>query len=238
MMNSNSNVLSSLQTSARPSVQRALIVGSVVALALFTSGCENMGAREKGTAAGAGIGAVAGAAIGAMTGGKNTVRGAAIGAAAGAVAGNLWSKRMEDQRRAMEAATQGTPVEVTRTEDNQLKVDIPNDISFSTGSAALKPELRGVLDTFANGLKSGGHGTLVRVVGHTDSTGSDAVNNPLSRERAESVRNFLEDRGISGNRIEVIGRGSREPIASNDTAEGRAKNRRVEIFMRDPAEAN
>lgn len=224
-------------TLQRP-VQRALIVGSTLALALFTSGCETMGPQEKGTAAGAGIGAVAGAAIGAMTGGKNTVKGAAIGAAAGAIAGNLWSKRMEDQRRAMEAATQGTPVEVTRTADNQLKLDIPNDISFATGSAALKPELRNVLDTFAQGLKSGGNGTLVRVVGHTDSTGSDAVNNPLSLERAESVRNFLEDRGVASGRIEVVGRGSREPIASNDSAEGRAKNRRVEIFMRDPAQPN
>ena len=218
------------------SVQRALIVGSALAAALLTTGCETMDPQTKGTAAGAGIGAVAGAAIGSMTGGKNTVRGAAIGAAAGAIAGNLWSKRMEDQRRAMEAATQGTPVEVTRTEDNQLKLDIPNDISFATGSAAIQPQLRGVLDTFAHGLKSGG--TLVRVVGHTDSTGSDAINNPLSLERAESVRNFLEDRGIGANRIEVVGRGSREPVASNDTAEGRAQNRRVEIFMREPAQAN
>lgn len=237
-MNNHRNTLSVTSTDTRPMSHRALIVGSAVALALFTTGCETMGEREKGTAVGAGIGAVAGAAIGSMTGGKNTVRGAAIGAAAGAIAGNLWSKRMEDQRRAMEAATQGTPVEVTRTADNQLKLDIPNDISFATGSAALKPELRSVLEAFANGLKSGGNGTLVRIVGHTDSTGSDAINNPLSRERAESVRNFLEDRGISGSRIEVIGRGSREPAASNDTAEGRAKNRRVEIFMRDPAQAN
>ena len=237
-MKTNSNVLSSTAASVRPMGQRAAIAVGAVAAALLFSGCESMGPREKGTAAGAGIGAVAGAAIGSMTGGKNTVRGAAIGAAAGAIAGNLWSKRMEDQRRAMEAATQGTPVEVTRTDDNQLKLDIPNDISFATGSAALKPELRSVLEAFANGLKSGGSGTLVRVVGHTDSTGSDAINNPLSRERAESVRNFLEDRGIGSNRIEVIGRGSREPVASNDTAEGRAKNRRVEIFMRDPAQTN
>lgn len=215
---------------------RPVALAVALGLAVLASGCENMGAREKGTATGAGIGAVAGAAIGAMTGGNNTVKGAAIGAAAGAIAGNLWSKRMEDQRKAMEQATAGTPVEVSRTADNQLKLDIPNDISFSTGSAALKPELRGVLESFANGLKSGGHGTLVRVVGHTDSTGSDAINNPLSLERADSVRDFLTDRGIASNRIEVAGRGSREPIASNDTAEGRARNRRVEIFMRDPAE--
>lgn len=220
--------------SLRPRFQGTLILTSVLALGL--SGCDSLGPRERGTAQGAAIGAVAGAAIGAMTGGNNTVKGAALGAAAGAVAGNLWSKRMEDQRRAMEAATQGTPVEVSRTADNQLKLDIPNDISFATGSASLKPELRSVLEAFASGLKGNGQGTLVRVVGHTDSTGSDAINNPLSLERAESVRNFLSDRGVSAQRIEVLGRGSREPMASNDTADGRARNRRVEIFLRDPAQ--
>jgi outer membrane protein OmpA-like peptidoglycan-associated protein len=225
-------------TTPRSLRQRALIVGSVVTLALLTTGCETMAPHGKGTAVGAGIGAVAGAAIGSMTGGKNTVRGAALGAVAGAIAGNVWSKRMEDQRRAMEAATQGTPVEVTRTADNQLRLDIPNDISFATGSAAIKPELRGVLDAFAKGLNSGGSGTLVRVVGHTDSTGGDAINNPLSLDRAQSVRNFLQDRGIAASRIDVVGRGSREPVASNETAEGRAENRRVEIFMRDPVQVN
>jgi outer membrane protein OmpA-like peptidoglycan-associated protein len=75
---------------------------------------------------------------------------------------------------------------------------------------------------------------IVRIVGHTDSTGSDAVNDPLSLRRAESVRNYLSDRGVGAGRIEVAGRGSREPVASNDTAEGRAKNRRVEIFLREP----
>ena len=244
MPRSTPRCLSSLSTpsgtpASSPSRGPSLRLATVALLAVsatWLAGCESMGERERGTATGAGIGAVAGAAIGAMTGGKNTVKGAAIGAAAGAIAGNLWSKRMEDQRRAMEQATQGTPVEVTRTADNQLKLDIPSDISFATGSAALKPELRSVLDAFAKGLTSGGQGTLVRVVGHTDSTGSDAVNNPLSLDRAESVRDFLNDRGVATNRIEVVGRGSREPLASNETAEGRAKNRRVEIFMRDPAQ--
>ena len=71
----------------------------------------------------------------------------------------------------------------------------------------------------------------MRIIGHTDSTGSDAINDPLSLDRATSTRNYLTARGVSGARIHVDGRGSREPIASNDTAEGRARNRRVEIFM-------
>lgn len=222
---------------ARPSRRGLKLVAAVASLTVLLAGCENMGARERGTAQGAGIGAVAGAAIGAMTGGgKNAGKGAVIGAVAGAIGGNLWSKHMEDQRRAMERATEGTGVDVVRTPDNQLKLNIPSDISFATGSAALKPELRDVLQQFAQGLKEN-PGTLVRVVGHTDNVGSDALNNKLSLERADTVRDFLEDRGVSRSRIDVAGRGEREPIASNDSAEGRAKNRRVEIFLREPETA-
>lgn len=208
-------------------------VATVTGVAMMLTACEGMGPRERGTAQGAGIGAVAGAAIGAMTGGNNVGKSAVIGAAAGAIAGNLWSKRMEDQRRAMERATEGTGVDVVRTQDNQLKLNIPSDISFATGSAALKPELREVLQQFAQGLKDN-PGTLVRVVGHTDNVGSDELNNKLSLERADTVRDFLEDRGVSRGRVDVAGRGEREPIASNEATEGRGKNRRVEIFLREP----
>nr|WP_236651132.1 OmpA family protein [Aquabacterium fontiphilum] len=134
----------------------------------------------------------------------------------------------------MEQATQGTPVEVTRTADNQLKLQIPSDISFDRNSATLKPELRGVLDAFAGNLRQNGAGLIVRIVGHTDSTGTDAINEPLSQRRADTVRDYLTDRGIPGSRIETAGRGSREPIASNATPEGQSKNRRVEIFLREP----
>lgn len=221
------------QTAARLS-RPALIVA--LAGAIAATGCANMDQTQQGTAKGAAIGAIAGAIIGNATGGNNTVRGAAIGAAAGAIAGNLWSKRMQEQQAAMEQATAGTPVEVTRTDDNQLKLNIPSDISFDRNSATLKPELRSVLDTFAQGLTRNGSGMVVRIVGHTDSTGTDAINNPLSLQRAESVKNYLNDRGVPASRIETVGRGSREPIASNATAAGQAKNRRVEIFLRDPAQ--
>ena len=221
------------QTAARLS-RPALIVA--VAASIAATGCANMDQTQQGTAKGAALGAIAGALIGNATGGDNTVCGAAIGAAAGAIAGNLWSKRMQEQQAAMEQATAGTPVEVTRTDDNQLKLNIPSDISFDRNSATLKPELRSVLDTFAQGLTRNGSGMVVRIVGHTDSTGTDAINNPLSLQRAESVKNYLNDRGVPASRIETVGRGSREPIASNATAAGQAKNRRVEIFLRDPAQ--
>lgn len=215
---------------------RTLMI-SAISSAILLGGCANMDETQRGTAQGAGIGALAGAVIGQVAG-KNAATGAVIGGIAGAVAGNVWSKRMQAQREAMEQATRGTDVEVTRTQDNQLKVNIPNDVSFATGSAAIKPELRSVLETFANGLSKDSNGMHVRIVGHTDSTGSDTVNNPLSKERAESVKDFLTDRGVPASRVDTAGRGEREPIASNETAEGRAKNRRVEIFLREPEQAS
>ncbi len=215
-------------------IARLLLIPATCA-AIALSGCANMDNTQRGTAAGAGIGALAGAAIGAATK-SDKVAGAAIGGIAGAVIGNIWSMRMEAQKQAMEKATEGTGVAVSRTEDNQLKLNIPNDISFDTGSAALKPELRDVLSQFAKGLGDN-PSALVKIVGHTDSVGTDANNQRLSNERADAVRDFLTDRGVGNSRVAITGHGEREPIASNDTAEGRAKNRRVEIFLREPETA-
>lgn len=208
---------------------------AVAAAAFVTTGCADMSERQRGTAVGGGVGAGVGAIVGSATGGSAGT-GAVIGGVLGAVAGNLWSKRMEDRRYAMEQATRGTNVEVTRTADNQLKLNIPNDISFDTGSAAIKPALRTVLDPFANSLRDDPTARLM-IVGHTDNTGSDAINNPLSVERANSVRDYLTSRGVAGARVETAGRGEREPVADNTTEAGRAKNRRVEIFLREPAPA-
>ena len=200
--------------------------------AVLLTGCANMSERQKGTATGAGIGAVAGAVLSSATGGRAGT-GAVVGGALGAVVGNVWSKRMEDRRVAMEQATRGTGVEVSRTPDNQLKLNIPNEVSFDTNSYAIKPAMRGVLDPFANSLRDD-PATRVSIIGHTDSTGSDAINNPLSVERAQSVRDYLAARGVSPTRIQTDGRGSREPIADNGSDAGRAKNRRVEIYLAEP----
>jgi outer membrane protein OmpA-like peptidoglycan-associated protein len=207
-------------------------VGSVAAL-LLTTACADMSERQQGTAKGAGIGAIAGAVLSSATGG-NAGTGAVIGGALGAVGGNLWSKKMEDRRAAMEKATQGTGVEVTRTADNRLKINVPNDVSFGVNSAAIKPELRNVLDPFASSLQNDAN-ARIEIIGHTDSTGSDALNNPLSEDRAHSVRDYLAARGVASSRIQTAGRGEREPLAENTTEAGRARNRRVEIFLRDPA---
>ena len=220
---------------------RAKLTVISVALVLTLTGCasspETQSTRTRDTAIGAGIGASTGAVIGAIAGkGKGAAIGAAAGAGVGAIAGNIWSRRMETQKREMEQATAGTGVEVERTADNRLKLDIPSDISFASGSAAIKPDFRPILDRFASSLNTNPV-TEVTIVGHTDSSGSDAINEPLSLNRAASTRAYLVRQGVSANRISIDGRGSREPIAPNDTAENRAKNRRVEIFVAEPEAA-
>ncbi len=216
---------------------KSRIVAATAIGALALAGCAGMDQTQQDTAKGAGIGAAAGAVIGGVTrGGRGAVAGAGIGAAVGAAGGYIWSKNMQEQKRAMDEATQGTGVEVSRTPDNQLKLEIPSDISFDVNRADIKPQLRPVLDKFAQGLTTY-PGSTVRIIGHTDSTGSDAINNPLSVNRAASTRDYLAGRGVAQSRVTIDGRGSREPIADNSTAQGRAMNRRVEIFVAEAAPA-
>ncbi len=214
-----------------------LVLTSLTVAALFLSGCANMSETQQGTAKGAGIGAVAGAVLGAATGGsKGAAQGAVLGGAVGAGGGYLWSKRMQDQKAAMERATAGTGVAVSQTADNRLKLDIPSDISFATGRSDVNATFAPILNQFVTSLNQNPV-TTVTIIGHTDSTGSDAINNPLSVDRANSTRNYLVARGVAANRVATDGRGSREPIADNNTNEGRAKNRRVEIYVAEPVQA-
>lgn len=220
------------------SLCKTSFVAVAMTASLTLSGCANMTETEKDTATGAGIGAAVGAIFGGLFGGKDdAAKGAAIGAVAGAAGGYIWSKNMQAQKEEMEQATKGTGVEVSKTADNQLKLEIPSDVSFDVGKANIKPKMRPVLDDFAQNLKTYPE-TTVRIVGHTDSTGSDAINNPLSMNRAASARDYIVRQGVKPNRIEIDGRGSGEPIADNRTAQGRARNRRVDIFVGEPAPAD
>ena len=219
-------------------MNRTFIYAMSVAIATGgLTGCESMSETQKGTAAGAGIGAAAGAIIGGVSGGNRTGRattGAVVGAAIGAGGGYLWSKRMQDQKQAMEQATKGTGVAVTQTPDNQLKLEIPSDISFATGRSDIQPNFAPILDRFAGSLKDHA-ATTVSIVGHTDNTGSDTINNPLSVNRAASTRDYLAAHGVSPGRIAINGMGSHQPVADNSTEQGRGKNRRVEIFVAEAA---
>jgi len=199
--------------------------------ALAISGCANMSETQQGTAKGAGIGAIAGAVLGAATGGsKGAATGAVLGGAVGAGGGYIWSKKMQDQKAAMEKATVGTGVAVSQTTDNRLKLDIPSDVSFDVGRSAIKPNFAPILNQFATSLNQNPV-TTVTIIGHTDNTGSDAINNPLSVERATSTRDYLVARGVNAGAFRIEGRGSREPVADNNSDAGRAQNRRVEIYV-------
>ncbi len=215
-------------------ILRPLTMGTL-ATAIALGGCANMNETQQGTTKGAAIGAAAGAVLGAITGGgKSAAKGAVLGAGAGALGGYIWSKKMQDQKVAMETATQGTGIAVSQTTDNRLKLDVPADAGFAVGRSAVSPTLAGVLEKFAGTLQQNPV-TLVSIVGHTDNTGSDAVNNPLSVDRANSARDYLVARGVASTRFSTEGRGSREPVADNATADGRARNRRVEIYVAEPA---
>jgi outer membrane protein OmpA-like peptidoglycan-associated protein len=205
-------------------VRTALIAAAAVA---SLGACASY---EPSTGRDTGIGAAAGAAIGALAHGSNRTHGALAGAAVGALGGYVWSNRMEKQKRDMEQATRGTGVQVSQTSDNQLKLDVPSDISFDVGRAEIKPNFAPILDRFAQTLTEN-QATTVRIVGHTDSTGSDAINDPLSVNRASSARSYLAARGVNSQRIAIDGMGSRQPIADNASDAGRARNRRVEIFV-------
>lgn len=216
------------------SIPRHIALCASAAAALLATGCADMQMPQmsptaRNTAIGAGVGGVAGAAIG------RDAKGAAIGAGLGALGGYVWSQHMEQKKQAMQRATVGTGVAVTQTPDNQLKLNIPSDISFDTGRADIKSNLRPILDQFAQGLSSQPN-TEVRIIGHTDNTGSDAVNDPLSQRRAEAARDYLAARGVDPRRIVTAGRGEHEPVADNSTEAGRARNRRVEIFLGERAD--
>jgi outer membrane protein OmpA-like peptidoglycan-associated protein len=143
---------------------------------------------------------------------------------------------MEAQKRAMEESTKGTGVQVTQTDENLLRLEIPSDISFAVNRADIRSDFRPILDRFAQTLVANPAAT-VQIIGHTDSTGSDAINNPLSVNRAASTRDYLTAHGVQASRIMIDGRGASDPVADNNTTAGRAQNRRVEIYVGESTQA-
>ena len=176
---------------------------------------------------GAVIGAASGAVIGALAGkGKGALIGAASGAAVGGGIGYYMDKQEEQLRQQLE----GTGVSVERRGDN-LKLIMPGNITFATNSSSINANFHAVLESVAVVLKEFDK-TNLEVVGFTDSTGGFEHNQRLSERRAESVTSYLVTQGINRSRIAAKGMGERLPLASNDTGEGRAQNRRVELDIR------
>ncbi len=199
-----------------------LLLGAAV---LF-SAC-NASNTVKGTGIGAGAGAALGAGIGALIGGgKGAAWGAGIGAVAGGGTGAIIGAKMDKQKK---EAIQDAQVE-TINDGQAIKVTFDSGILFATNKSDLNTASTAALSQFANSLKLNPD-TDVKIAGHTDSTGNDAINLPLSEQRALSVKNYLVAQGIASGRMETQGFGSSDPVADNSTRAGQAQNRRVEVYI-------
>jgi outer membrane protein OmpA-like peptidoglycan-associated protein len=207
---------------------------SVVLLGLWLAGCTTMDpyTREEKTSSatkGAVIGAAAGAVVGAIAkDGKGAVVGATVGALAGGGIGHYMDRQEAELRRELE----GTGVSVTR-EGNQIRLNMPGNVTFDTDQTNIRPEFQPVLDSVVK-VANKFNETTLRVAGHTDSVGSDSYNQRLSEHRALSVKDYLALRGVAPQRLTAVGYGESRPLASNSSAEGRAANRRVELDLIPP----
>ncbi|RTQ50285.1 OmpA family protein [Hymenobacter gummosus] len=189
---------------------------------------DGMSKTAKGGVIGAGAGAAAGAVLGRVIGGKSgtaigAITGAAVGGATGAVIGRKMDKQAEELQRDMKNAR------VERVGEG-IKITFDSGILFDTNKSDLRPASITEIDNMAEVLKKYPD-TNVLVEGHTDNTGSDAINQPLSERRAQAVAAETRARGVAAERITTQGYGSSQPVADNATAEGRQANRRVEIAI-------
>jgi outer membrane protein OmpA-like peptidoglycan-associated protein len=186
---------------------------------------------KRGAVIGAVVGGVAGAVIGNQGGNNRT--GAVVGAAAGAAVGAAVGRRMDKQEQELR---QIEGVEVARPSEGEIEVRLTNDILFDLNSAALRSASRTTLNELASNFAQYPDNQII-VEGHTDSSGTDAHNQRLSEQRAGNVADYLIDHGVPARNVVVYGYGESDPKSSNDTAEGRQLNRRVEIHIRAPQQA-
>jgi outer membrane protein OmpA-like peptidoglycan-associated protein len=205
-----------------------LKLAAVIALcmAVLLSGC---GASNtvKGTGIGVGAGGAVGAGVGALAG--NTALGAVIGAAVGGAAGALIGRKMDKQKKELEAVVPDATIE-TVNGGEALKVTFDSGILFATNSSTVSEASKSALRNFSTSLKQNPD-TYVKGIGHTDNTGRVDYNQTLSEKRAQSVYDYLMNQGVNSDRMTYEGKGIHDPVATNATAEGRALNRRVEIMI-------
>jgi outer membrane protein OmpA-like peptidoglycan-associated protein len=208
------------------------LLGAASALALLaTTACTTDPVTGERKLSKAGIGALAGAAVGtgtgALVGGSRNRTEMIVGAGIGALAGAAVGTYMDRQERELRQKTAGTDVQVMRNGD-EITLNMPSGITFETNSYAVQPQFRKTLDDVAGTLAQYNQ-SYIDIYGHTDATGGDAINLPLSRNRAQSVADYLTTRGVARARIGTQGFGSSQPVASNNSEDGRSQNRRVEI---------
>ena len=209
----------------------ALIAGSIL---FGETACSSMTQTGKGALIGGGGGAAVGAGLGALIGGgKGAGIGSAIGAAVGAGAGALIGNKMDKQKKELQQQL-GDQAKVEETTDQNglkaIKVTFDGGILFPTGKYTLNPQAQADLTRFAASLKENPN-TNVQIYGFTDNTGSFEVNQRLSGERADAVLSYLANSGVSPTRLSAQGIPMADYVASNETAAGRAQNRRVEIYI-------
>ena len=211
-------------------------IAALTVIVALAAGCSTINpySREEQTskaAKGAAIGAAVGAVAGVLTGdnSRERRRRALIGAGLGGLTGGGVGYYMDVQEAKLRKQLEGTGVSVTRSGD-EITLNMPSNVTFASNSADLNSQFSATLDSVALVLKEY-EKTLVDVLGHTDNTGGQALNQPLSERRAATVGEYLVSRGIATGRVVKQGFGFSRPVASNDTPEGRAQNRRVEIVL-------
>ena len=206
-------------------------IALISVLAAGVTACATDGSINR-SQTGAAVGAVAGAILGHQVDGD---KGRYVGAVAGALAGSAVGKYMDEQQSELEAQLrreqQANEIQISRLADNTLKLDLSSEVSFDIDSARINRGFYSSLDKVANVLAEYPQ-TAVHIIGHTDSTGSDAYNHTLSMKRATSVKRYLTRQGVHEPRTRTEGRGENVPVATNATADGRSRNRRVEIFLK------
>jgi len=214
-------------------MRRSRVLAVVMLLVTMASGCAWWGERSgttKGAVYGTGAGAAAGAAIGGILGGgEGAWKGAAVGAAVGALGGGLIGNYMDRQKQEMEKVLANQ--DRIEREGDTLRASLSSDVLFESGSARLQPGADAELAQIAEVLKRQ-PGTSLEITAHTDNRGTERYNQELSERRAATIRDSLVKSGVDASRIRTRGEGEHEPIATNDTATGRATNRRVDITIR------
>jgi len=193
--------------------------------AIVLSGCAGMSQKQKGAVIGAGTGAAVGGVIGAATG--STARGAIIGAVVGGAAGAIIGHQMDQQAKELQQDIPGATV--SRVGEG-IAVTFASGILFPFNSTEILPAGKENLQQLAASLEKYPDSDIL-IVGHTDSVGTDAYNLTLSQGRAQAASTYLQSVGVPSSRLHTAGRGESEPIQSNDTEEGRARNRRVEVAI-------
>lgn len=212
------------------------LAGILAATAACTTDPVTGERRVSKAAIGGGAGLAAGYLLGDLIGGRSDRTEKIVGAGIGALAGAGIGAYMDAQERKLRERTAGTGVDVIR-DGNDLLLRMPSNVTFATDQSAIQPQFHTVLNDVASILQEYPK-TYIDVMGHTDSDGSEAYNQSLSERRAQSVASYLGSRGVQSARMATRGYGEMQPIASNETADGKAANRRVEIKLVPVTEAD